>query len=84
VPALAGVARLTTPQFVSEKDLEAITGVRVRTSQKHRLFNRGPRWYKIGGSLRYRLDEVLAWIEGNVAGGEASPQPLTPHANKIR
>lgn len=56
-------------QFVSEKDLEQLTGISRRTFQKHRLFGRGPRYYRLHGAVRYKLSEVLAWIDGNAAGG---------------
>jgi hypothetical protein len=61
------------PRFVTEADLEEITGVKKRTWQKHRLFGRGPRFYKIGGAVRYNLAEVLEWIESNAVGGDTSP-----------
>ena len=50
-------------RFVTEVELEQVTGVARRTSQKHRLLNREPKYYKIHGSIRYELDEVLAWIK---------------------
>jgi len=50
-------------RFVSEAELEQVTGISRRTWQKHRLFSRGPRYYKIYGSIRYDLDEVVAWIK---------------------
>ena len=54
-------------RFVSEIDLEQITGISRRTWQKHRLFERGPRYYKIHGAIRYELDEVLSWIKSSAA-----------------
>jgi hypothetical protein len=50
-------------RFVSEVELEQVTGISRRTWQKHRLFNRGPRYYKIYTAIRYDLDEVMAWIK---------------------
>jgi predicted DNA-binding transcriptional regulator AlpA len=50
-------------RFVSEIELEQLTGISRRTWQKHRLFNRGPRYYKICGSIRYDVEEVVAWIK---------------------
>jgi predicted DNA-binding transcriptional regulator AlpA len=50
-------------RFVSEIELEQLTGISRRTWQKHRLFNRGPCYYKIHGSIRYDLEEVVAWIK---------------------
>jgi hypothetical protein len=70
------------PRFVTESDLEEITGVKKRTWQKHRLFGRGPRWYKLHGAVRYNLTEVLLWIESNAAGGETAP--LTPITGELR
>jgi hypothetical protein len=49
-------------RFVSERELEQVTGIPRRTWQKHRLSKRGPRYYKIYGSVRYDLDEVIDWI----------------------
>ncbi|MGP9734646.1 helix-turn-helix transcriptional regulator [Brachybacterium sp. AOP42-C2-15] len=56
---------LTTPQ-VSE-----LTGLAVATLQnmRSRGLGEGPRWVKIGRSVRYRESDCLAWIEslGTVA-----------------
>ena len=79
---LNSLPQSTPPRFVTETDLEEITGVKKRTWQKHRLFNRGPRWYKLHGAVRYNLAEVLEWINGNVAGGE--PAPMRPVASELR
>jgi predicted DNA-binding transcriptional regulator AlpA len=60
-------------RFVSEGELEQVTGISRRTWQKHRLFNRGPRYYKIYGSIRYDLEEVVAWIKDlSVTGSGAA------------
>ena len=56
-------------RFVSEIELELITGISRRTWQKHRLFNRGPQYYKIHGAIRYELAEVLTWIKDSAVGG---------------
>ena len=57
-------------RFVSDRDLEELTGVKRRTWQKYRLFDRGPRFYRIHGVVRYDLSEVLKWIEAHAGGGE--------------
>jgi predicted DNA-binding transcriptional regulator AlpA len=59
-------------QFVSEVELEQLTGIARRTWQKHRLFNRGPKWYKLQGAVRYELEEVLSWIKANAGGGASA------------
>jgi hypothetical protein len=50
-------------RFVSEIELEQVTGISRRTWQKNRLHQRGLRYYKIHGSIRYELEEVVAWIK---------------------
>jgi predicted DNA-binding transcriptional regulator AlpA len=55
-------------RFITETELENLTGVSKRTWQKHRLFGRGPRFYRLCGAVRYDLAEVLEWIEGNAVG----------------
>jgi predicted DNA-binding transcriptional regulator AlpA len=50
-------------RFVSDRELEQVTGIPRRTWQKYRLFRRGPRYYKVYGSIRYDLEEVIQWIK---------------------
>jgi len=64
-------------RFVSEVELEQITGISRRTWQKHRLVNRGPSYYRIHGSIRYELEEVLAWIKTHAV----SPTGPTAHSH---
>lgn len=68
-------------RFVSEVELEQVTGISRRTWQKNRLLNRGPRYYKIHGSIRYELDEVLAWIKAHAVTG--SDQPTDSHGGAV-
>jgi predicted DNA-binding transcriptional regulator AlpA len=55
-------------RFVNDRELEAVTGISSRTWQKHRLFGRGPRYYRICGAVRYDLEEVIEWIKANGDG----------------
>jgi predicted DNA-binding transcriptional regulator AlpA len=70
-----GVAKPKLPvelRFISEVELETLTSVSRRTWQKHRLFGRGPRFYRLGGAIRYKLAEVLEWIEHNAVDSRAN------------
>jgi predicted DNA-binding transcriptional regulator AlpA len=58
-------SRATEGEYVSELTLEQLTGIKRKTWQKHRLFGRGPAYYRLCGAIRYRLSEVVAWIEAN-------------------
>ena len=52
------------------KDTELqFTGLSTATLRRHRLLGTGPRWQKIGGAVRYRLGDVLAWLESRPSGG---------------
>ena len=68
-------------RFVSEVELEQVTGISRRTWQKQRLLRRGPRYYKIHSSIRYDLEEVVAWIKamavpaGNSSGTCSTERP---------
>ena len=57
-------------RFVSELELEQVTGISRRTWQKQRLLNRGPRYYKIHRSIRYDLEEVVTWIKSMAVSAE--------------
>lgn len=72
-------------RFVTELELQQITGISRRTWQKHRLQNEGPRYYKIHGSIRYELDEVLTWIKTLAVTTETPRQVREePHAQASR
>jgi predicted DNA-binding transcriptional regulator AlpA len=69
-----GTASPIERRFVSELELEQLTGIPRRTWQKHRLFNRLPKFYRLHGSIRYDLYEVMEWIRSNAAGGDQPPK----------
>lgn len=49
--------------LVTETEAAVILCQSKRTLQKWRVTGFGPVYYKIGSSVRYRLDELNAWIE---------------------
>jgi predicted DNA-binding transcriptional regulator AlpA len=57
-------------RFVSDLEVEAITGISRRTLQKDRLLDRDRfPWYKVGRKVLYDLDEVEAIIRRAGKGG---------------
>ena len=52
-------------RFGSETDVEAVTGIKKRTLQKHRLFGRGFPFYRASGRILYDLDEIDAIIRSS-------------------
>jgi hypothetical protein len=58
----------TKRRYGSEQDVYALTGIRPRTSQKHRLFGKGFPFYRVGVRILYDLDEIEQIIRaGRVA-----------------
>lgn len=61
-------------KLLSEKELATRWGVTQRTIQKWRAEGIGPRWTVLGKStVRYRLDDVLAYEAERVTATEAEP-----------
>jgi predicted DNA-binding transcriptional regulator AlpA len=52
-------------RFLTEKEVEEEYGLKARTLQKWRLFRKGPRFLKLGGSVKYRVSDLEAWLEKN-------------------
>jgi predicted DNA-binding transcriptional regulator AlpA len=53
------------PRYIDEREYARIRACAIGTVRNERWRGAGPPVYRIGGrQVRYRLDEVLAWIEG--------------------
>lgn len=60
-------------EWLCTKQVARLTGLSTSYFEQARLRGRsyGPPWHKIGARVRYRLSEVLAWLEScRVTGGE--------------
>lgn len=49
--------------FLTEKQFCQITGQKVATARSNRIKGKGCGFYKIGGSIRYKLSEVVEYLE---------------------
>lgn len=58
--------------LMSPPELSDYAGPAVQTLAIWRMKNKGPRYVKIGGRIRYRLSDVDAWLEANTTGGDAA------------
>ncbi len=54
----------TIEPLLTIDDLARLLGVPVPTIYAWRYRGEGPRGYKVGRHVRYRLAEVNAWLEG--------------------
>jgi predicted DNA-binding transcriptional regulator AlpA len=53
----------------TETEVEALTGLRVKTLQRWRLTMRGPRFVRLGRCVRYPAQDLLRWIDSQPGGG---------------
>ena len=56
---------VTLPQLWDQKTLAAYLGKSTAWCERARWAGDGPRFVKLGRHVRYRADDVLAWIEEN-------------------
>jgi predicted DNA-binding transcriptional regulator AlpA len=58
-------------QFLSERDAATILGLTVKTLQKYRFRNRGPRFRRLNGRcIRYNINDLYAWVQAQPEGGD--------------
>jgi hypothetical protein len=53
-------------QYLTEREVGQLYRMSIRNLQKRRYEGRGPRYFKFGGSIRYRvadLDAFMKWHE---------------------
>ena len=61
--------------LLTEHDVAQITGLSVATVRRWRLLRQGPRFVKINSAVRYRKEDISAWLETLPTGGEQERQP---------
>jgi len=54
---------MTDEKLLNTKELAEYLGVAVSTIMQYRLDGRGPTYIKIGHLVRYRIEDVEAWLE---------------------
>lgn len=65
----------TAETLFDERDVARVTRMSVASVRRWRLLRRGPKYIKIGAAVRYKPEDVSAWLESRPCGGEtATPQ----------
>jgi predicted DNA-binding transcriptional regulator AlpA len=64
----------TFEPLLNEYAVARITGLSVASVRRWRLLRQGPRYLKIGSAVRYRREDIGAWIETRPSGGQAVNQ----------
>ncbi|WP_300051191.1 helix-turn-helix domain-containing protein [Sulfitobacter sp.] len=57
------------PEYLTTREVEGITKYKKATLEALRAKRKGPPFYRQGATVRYRSDEVRAWIEADREGG---------------
>jgi predicted DNA-binding transcriptional regulator AlpA len=56
-------------ELLTERDVARVTGLSVASVRRWRLLGIGPKYIKIGAAVRYRSEDISAWLEGRPTGG---------------
>jgi predicted DNA-binding transcriptional regulator AlpA len=64
------VAKEGLPSLLNEFDVARITGLSVASVRRWRLLRQGPRYLKIGSAVRYKPEDISAWLASRPTGGE--------------
>ncbi len=65
-----GLETGTNSPLWNDKQVANFYGVSVATIRRWRLLNTGPRHIKLSGSVRYRPEECIEWLETRANGNE--------------
>jgi predicted DNA-binding transcriptional regulator AlpA len=63
----------TLETLLNEYDVARITGLSVASVRRWRLVRQGPKYLKLGAAVRYRPEDISAWLESRPSGGENGP-----------
>jgi excisionase family DNA binding protein len=61
--------------LLNESQIAETLGVSVATIRRWRLQRRGPRFLKVGGSVRYEETAFRQWLASRPVGGEGAAEP---------
>jgi predicted DNA-binding transcriptional regulator AlpA len=57
-------------KLLNEREVAAVLSVSVATIRRWRLLGQGPKYRKIGASVRYRSADIAVWVDACPTGGD--------------
>jgi len=57
--------------LLNEHQVAQLTGISVASVRRWRLLQQGPKYMKIGASVRYSPQDLAAWLNSRPTGGES-------------
>jgi predicted DNA-binding transcriptional regulator AlpA len=61
--------RVHLDALLNEFDVARLTNLSVASVRRWRLLRQGPKYLKIGSAVRYRPEDISAWLESRPSGG---------------
>jgi predicted DNA-binding transcriptional regulator AlpA len=62
-------------ELLTEHDVARITGLSVASVRRWRLLRQGPTYLKIGAAVRYKPEDLEAWLKSRpTGGGQSDPE----------
>ena len=58
--------------LLTDRKVAELLNISLSTIRKWRVYGKGPRFVKHGAAVRYREEDVRAWIESGLTGGAGS------------
>jgi predicted DNA-binding transcriptional regulator AlpA len=68
-----GAVHNAIENLLNEHDVARVTGLSVASVRRWRLLKIGPRATKIGAAVRYRPEDLKAWLDSRPTIGGGSP-----------
>lgn len=63
------ITNSTLETLLNEHDVACLTGLSVASVRRWRLLRQGPKYLKIGAAVRYKPEDISAWLESRPSGG---------------
>lgn len=67
-----GTVHYAIEALLTEHDVAHIASLSVATVRRWRILRQGPKYLKIGAAVRYRPEDISAWLESRPTGGGLS------------
>lgn len=67
------ISQSTLTTLLNEHDVARITGLSVASVRRWRLLRQGPRYIKLGVAVRYKPEDISAWLDSRPTGGQEPP-----------
>jgi hypothetical protein len=55
--------------LLNEHDVARITALSVASVRRYRLLRQGPKYLKLNSCVRYRYEDLMAWLNSRPTGG---------------